>query len=200
MNRMYVQHVIAHRVVLAMLLLTASISIATSSAGAADFSADLVLNGKDAKSVTGKIYVQGDKIRQEIVEGEDKQIMLFRPDKGLIWIVSPQEEMYMEMPYQTDNKRFEKWSAERESNAKLLGEETVSGFSCKKYEIDENGEKIQYWVSDKISLPLKVQYKDGGMEYKNIKQGQIPDDMFEAPPEYNKVVMPMSPDSSGESE
>ena len=101
------------------------------------------------------------------------------------------------MPYQTDNKRFEKWSAERENNAKFIGAETISGFSCKKYETEEEGEKTYFWVSDKVPLPLKVQYKDGSMEYKNIKQVSLPASLFEVPAEYTKMVMPVLPESLG---
>jgi hypothetical protein len=166
---------------------------------AGEFSADLVLKDRDAQKITGRIFVQDDKIRQEILEEGEKQVMIFRPDLGVIWLVTPEEEMYMEMPYQTDNKRFERWSAERENNAKLIGAETISGFSCKKYETEDEGEKTYFWVSDKIPLPLKVQYKDGSMEYKNIKQVSIPASLFEVPAEYTKMVMPVLPESLGAS-
>jgi hypothetical protein len=166
---------------------------------AGEFSADLVLKDRDAQKITGRIFVQDDKIRQEILEEGEKQVMIFRPDIGVIWLVTPEEEMYMEMPYQSDNKRFERWSAERESNAKLIGAETISGFSCKKYETEEEGEKTYFWVSDKVPLPLKVQYKDGSMEYKNIKQVSIPASLFEVPAEYTKMVMPVLPESLGAS-
>jgi hypothetical protein len=164
---------------------------------AGEFSADLVLKDRDAQKITGRIFVQDDKIRQEILEEGEKQVMIFRPDIGVIWLITPEEEMYIEMPYQTDNKRFEKWSAERENNAKFIGAETISGFSCKKYETEEEGEKTYFWVSDKVPLPLKVQYKDGSMEYKNIKQVSLPASLFEVPAEYTKMVMPVLPESLG---
>ncbi len=160
---------------------------------AVDFSADLFMEEKGDQKITGKIFVQGDKIRQEIVEEGEKQVMIFRPDKGVIWLITPDEEMYMEMPYQADNKRFEKWSPERESNARFLGNETVSGLACKKYEIQDDGEKTFFWVSDMIPFPVKVQYRNGVREYKSIKENALSDSLFDVPAEYTKIVMPVVP-------
>ena len=158
---------------------------------AGDFSADLVIKGKGEPTINGKIYVQADKIRQETVQNDEKRIMIFRPDKGVIWMVAPEEETYVEMPYQADNRRFEKWTPERERNAQVVGEETVSGLRCKKYETQEEGEKTYFWISDKLPLPVRVQYKDGSMEYKNIQDGAMADSLFEVPPEYTKTLMPV---------
>ncbi len=159
---------------------------------AGGFSADLVITEKGERTITGKIYVCEDKIRQEIDENGAKRVMIFRPDKGVIWMVAPEEETYIEMPYQADNKRFEKWTPERENNARVVGEETVSGLTCKKYETQEEGEKTYFWISDRLSLPVRVQYKDGSMEYRNIQDGSLADSLFEVPPEYSKMTMPVT--------
>jgi len=158
---------------------------------AAEFSADFVVQTPDEEDMTGKIFVKGDKVRHEMKAEGEEQTMIVRPDKGVTWMIMTEEKMYMEIPYQSDNQAFEEWTAEKESKAKLVGEETVSGIQCKKYESDEDGEKTYFWVSKKYPFPLKVQDSASTLEYKNIKEDKIPDSQFELPAGLKK--MPMSP-------
>jgi hypothetical protein len=163
-----------------------------------EFSADFVMQGKGmSQYVTGKIFVKGDKMRQEMVVEGMKQIMIFRPDKAVIWTLMPEGKMYMEMPYQTGDKRFEKWSSEKESKAKYLGKETVSGLACKKYELVEGGEKVQVWISEKLPFPAKMEHGTGIVQYKNIKWDPVQSDLFEIPSQYQKMSMPMMPEGMG---
>ncbi len=165
---------------------------------AQEFSADLVMQEKGKGIyITGKIFVKGNKMRQEMVVEGMKQITIIRPDKGVIWMVMPEGQMYMETPYQAGDKKFEKWSSEKEKKAKYLGKETVSGLSCKKYQITEGGEKMHVWISEKSPFPVKMDYRDGIMEYKNIKFGSVRDSLFEIPSGYQKMSIHMMPGGMG---
>jgi len=164
------------------------------SAGAVEFSADMVIQPKGDEALTGKIFVKGEKVRQETSEEGEVQIMIIRPDKKVTWMITPEEKVYMEMPYQSEDKTFEEWTAEKEKKAKLLGEDTVSGLVCKKYESMEDGEKTFFWVSKQFPFPIKVEDAEVTMEYKNIKDGPLAESLFELPEGYQKMSMPIVPE------
>ncbi len=163
---------------------------------AIEFSADMFIQPKDEEPLKGKIYVKGDKVRQEMTEEGEVQIMIIRPDKKVTWMIIPEDKTYLEMPYQAEDKTFEEWTAEKESKAKLLGEETVSGLQSRKYESIEDGEKTYFWISKKFPFPVKVEDAEVTMEYRNIKEGSVPDSLFELPSGYEKMTMPMMPGKS----
>ena len=105
----------------------------------------------------------------------------------------PEEKAYIEMPYQSEDRTFEEWTAEKEKGAKFLGEETVSGMPCKKYEITEEGEKTIFWISTQFPFPIKVEDSEVTMEYKNIKMDPLKDSVFELPKGYEKITSPILP-------
>ena len=160
---------------------------------AVEFSADMVIVPKGDEPMKGKIFVKADKIRQETTDDDETQIMIIRPDKKVTWMITPEEKTYMEMPYQSADKTFEEWTAEKEKNAKFLGEETISGMPCKKYEVMEDGEKTILWISKQFPFPIKIEDPEMVMEYKNIKLGELEDSLFELPAGYEKMSTPIVP-------
>ncbi|MCU0589749.1 MAG: DUF4412 domain-containing protein [Syntrophobacteraceae bacterium] len=163
---------------------------------AAEFSADFSVKTRGEEEVLGKIHVKGNKLRQEVTEEGEIQIMIIRPDKNVTWMITPEEKMYMEIPYESESQAVEPWSAEREKEAKLIGEESVNGHATRKFEVLEDGEKVTYWISKKLSFPVKIEDSESIMEYKNIKEGAVPDSQFDIPAGYEKMTMPMMPGKS----
>lgn len=166
---------------------------------AAEFSADFSVKTKGEDEVKGKILVKGNKIRQEVTEEGDTQILIIRPDKKVTWMLTPDEKIYMEVPYESDSQSVEPWSAEKEKGAKFLGEEAVNGHPAKKFETVEEGEKVTYWVSKKLNFPVKIEDAESVMEYRNIKEGSVADSQFEVPSGYEKMTMPVMPGTQGAS-
>jgi hypothetical protein len=160
---------------------------------AMEFSADVVIVPKGDEPMKGKIFVKGDKVRQETSDEGETQVMIIRPDKKLTWMITPEEKTYMETPYQPSDKTFEEWTAEKEKNGKFLGEETVSGMPCKKYETIEDGEKTVFWISKQFPFPIKIEDSEMTMEYKNIKLGLLNGPLFELPAGYEKMAAPIVP-------
>ena len=68
-------------------------------AQAAEFSA-LVVSRSGSQESQGKVYFQGEKMRQEVSTPEGQTINIARPDKQVMWMVLPGQKMYMEMPFQ----------------------------------------------------------------------------------------------------
>ena len=162
-------------------------------AEASEFSADMFIVPKGDEPMKGKIFVKGDKVKQETSGEDETQVMIIRPDKKLTWMISPEDKTYIEMPYQSTDRTFEEWTADKEKNAKFLGQETVSGIPCKKYELIEDGEKTSLWISKQFPFPIKIEDSEMTMEYKNIKLGPLDDSVFDLPAGYEKMDMPIIP-------
>ncbi len=167
----------------------------SSCAFAKEFSADFIIQERVEKQIVkGKIFMKGDKMRHEITMKERTQITIVRPDKSVVWVVYPEEKMYMEMPYEAGDEKFKEWTPDKEKTAKYLGKEYVSGLLCKKYQLIENGEKTYFWISEEFPFPVKIEHKNGVMEYKNVKEGHVSNSLFEIPHGYKKMSMPAMPE------
>ena len=165
---------------------------------AAEFSADLSVQTKGEEPMVGKVFVKNGKIRQEVGEGGEHQVMIIRPDKQVSWMISPEDKTYTEIAYQANDKAMEEWSPEVEKGAKFLSDEAVGEHPCKKFEVIEEGEKTYYWVSKKLNFPIKFEDSETTFEYKNLKEGSVADSLFDIPEGFEKMVMPeMPPDKPG---
>jgi hypothetical protein len=62
-------------------------------------------------------------------------IHITRPDKKLTYIILPQQKAYAEMPITANlQKNMMTMSEKDKANLKKIGEETISGLVCDKYE------------------------------------------------------------------
>jgi hypothetical protein len=166
----------------------------------AEFSANVHMHHQGQAQKPSKVYVKGEKRRQETsLEGQGKQIMIIRPDKKVVWILMPEDRMYMETSYQETEEEMAsmQWTQAKQSRAKYLGEEKVSGYTCRKYEVSHQEDKSYVWVSETLESVLKMESEDGTMQYKNIEQKHMADSLFEIPSGYQKMGYPMmSPKAS----
>lgn len=166
---------------------------------AAEFSADLLLK-RAGETITGKVYVKGDKIRQEYIQQGTKQVMIFRFDKEMFWLLMPAQKVYMDIPSNqcatasdpTLDQKIKDMAVQ-----KNLGKETVNGYICDKYQYiykDSSMGTATQWYSQKLNYPIKSEYKSpsGYMftEYKNIKEGGVSDSLFDVPGDYMKMSVP----------
>ena len=67
-------------------------------ANAQDFSADTVSTTKEG-TFTGKIFATKEKTRMEMSQA----ITITRTDKKIVWMLMPDEKMYMEQPLKPQN-------------------------------------------------------------------------------------------------
>ena len=178
--------------------------VLSSMASAAEFSADLIIDNPQGK-FAGKVYIKGDKIRQEILKEDMKQVVILRLDKGVTWTLMPENKMYMEISAigkeATDPEIEEKIKDMAEK--KSLGKEKVNGYVCEKYQYiyhDKSLGVLTQWLSKRLNYPIKTEYKAEAYhmvtEYKNIKEERIPDSLFEIPSGYQKMQLPMMPGMS----
>ena len=167
-------------------------------AQAAEFSATMITKAGGTE-IPGKVYVKGDKMRNEIQASGHPIINIMRPDKKLVWIIMPQQKAYMEMPINPGTQqRMMSLTEKQKAKMKKVGSETIDGYACEKYEttMDQQGKsmKVYTWIATDLGVPIKVVSEDGSfsMEYKDIKSGEVADSQFEAPQGYKKMKMPFA--------
>ncbi len=162
---------------------------------ALEFSADTIMTFKGQGKTVGKIYYKSDKFRMDI-ESPEKVITITRMDKKVVWNIMPSQKMYMELPFNLNNKPMVEEKFEGEIERKYIGKETIDGHPTKKYLItyrsgNKTDQVYQWWATD-INFPVKTAATDSSwvQEYKNIKSGTQPNSLFELPKGYKKFQFP----------
>ncbi len=166
---------------------------------AAEFSADMESKSKGQIVSQGKIFMKGDLSRQEMTMGGRQVIIINRPDKSLAWTLMVQGKSYLEVPVNHEDKEMMpgNWNVELAKGSKKLGNETVNGIKCNKYELTNEGEKVTYWISEKDDVPIRIISSDMEINYRNINIDTQPDKLFQVPTGYRKIVMPNIPGMQG---
>jgi outer membrane lipoprotein-sorting protein len=165
-------------------------------AQSAEFSATMITKA-GGRQTQGKIFVKGDKIRNEMKADGGTQISIIRLDKKVMWLIMPAEKTCMEMPMNPQATGQMMIERPQEQEMKLLGKETINGYETEKYEISvrHRGKAVkQYiWLSKKLGMPIKMAAADGShsMEYRDIQEGGVPDALFKPPKGYQKMQVPM---------
>ncbi len=169
-------------------------------ARAAEFSALMSVKDGD-KVVTGKIFVQNDKQRQEFRDAQGQTITIVRPDKKVFWVVMPLKRAYLELPLKTRLPGQFIQIPQDARGKRLVGHDRVSGYDTDKYEFTlRDGtmlERQTVWVATKLDAPIKmtVSERNFSIEYKSIKEGGVNERLFEIPPGYQKLSAPGSFDA-----
>jgi hypothetical protein len=162
---------------------------------AIEFSADSIhkTSGRTFKS---KIYYKQDKIRMEVLDTVHKGYNIIRKDKEIMWMIMPEQRMWMEVPFNVKSGiQFEK-KVKGEVSRKLIGTETINGHPTKKYEVTlkyrDSLFKVYQWIATDIDFTIKSAAIDGSwsQELKNIKIEKQPNNLFEIPTGYQKINIP----------
>jgi hypothetical protein len=160
------------------------------------FSADLVMSAS-GHSVTGKYYMNGDKMRMEMSMMGQSSITIARHDKKVSWILMPTQKTYMEVSMAGKAQGPTPFDADADFKYTAMGTETVDGHPCKKmkFTVTKNGTAFSgfHWLAtDLKDLPIKWSDEAGTsvMELKNVKLGPAPAELFELPAGYKKMEMP----------
>lgn len=162
---------------------------------AAEFSAQ-VLTRFQGEETRGKVYVKGNRIRQEFPSGGGAKIIIYNADTKLAWMVMPERKMYLEMPITEEITRSLMQAAKDQGQMNPLGSETVNGYSTNKYEtaFRLNGGELRHhiWVAKTLGLIIKVESLDKtfSREYREIKESQVPEAIFAPPADYQKMRLP----------
>jgi hypothetical protein len=183
------------RKTLLLVMITLACWLGVGQALAAEFSA-LMVSRVGSQETQGKVFFQGEKMRQEFSSPQGTNINIARPDKMVMWMIMPGQKMYMEMPFNKAQMGKTMEMPQDKAQMKLLGTETVNGYETEKYETTMEGRgktvKVYMWLSKKLGIPIKMVSEDGSfsLEYRDIKEGSLPAEVFEVPQGYQKMTMP----------
>ena len=165
---------------------------------AVEYSADEVITTDDM-TITSKVHYAPGKIRKDQnIEGMT-QSTIVRQDLKVIWILMPNEMMYMEMPItEGENASMrDSYSGDFSRDTVLhekLGEETVNGIKAVKNKVTvkdpQSGEfEGLMWLSED-GIIVKMETDQMTLDLKNIKMGKQDPQVFEVPAGYSKMGMP----------
>jgi hypothetical protein len=159
---------------------------------AQEFSADMVMTQKGV-TTSAKVFMSGQKSRMEA----PGSISISRMDKKVMWILMPEQKMYMEQAFDPSKMMVSSGKIEGELERTPLGKDTVDGRVTDKYkvtyEIQGMRNEMYQWIESGSNFPLKTASLDDSWsaEYRNIKTGPQPDSLFEVPAGYKKFSMDM---------
>lgn len=159
---------------------------------AQEFSADMVMT-QNGVTTNAKVFMSGQKSRMEA----PGSISISRMDKKVMWILMPEQKMYMEQAFDPSKMMASSEKVEGELERTPLGKDTVDGKVTDKYkvtyEIQGMRNEMYQWIESGFNFPIKTSSLDGSWsaEYRNIKTGPQPDSLFEVPAGYKKFSMDM---------
>lgn len=162
-------------------------------AAVTEFSADLSMTIANGKAMTGKVFVKGDKIRNEVAVMGQTSITIARQDKRVTWLVMTAVKKYREMPMKYDPSHP---TPDMPFDTKEIGKDKANGYDCKLIQLTfKNPEYgiVVNWVATQLNMPVRVQVmnKSGALvttiDYSNIKMGSQPDSLFEIPAGFTKM-------------
>lgn len=165
---------------------------------AQEFSADFSSKGI-GESNSGKIFNANFKSRMEM----GNIVTIAKIDENKAWVIMPKEKTYMEMPLTSSSFVTGSKNLPGEIERKLIGKETLDGNIVDKYRIvytvGSKTEVLYSWILPDSGIPVKTAAQDGRwqVEYKNIKTGKQPDNLFEIPSGYSKFSVPSMNDVLG---
>lgn len=96
----------------------------------AEFSTEIASKAKEG-TFTGKIFAANDKVRMEI----PGTVTITRTDKNVVWVLMPQQNMYMEQAFDPRNVAQVAEEVPGEIERKFIGDEAVDGKNTKKYHV-----------------------------------------------------------------
>ncbi len=182
---------------LAMLLVL--FATGTVAAAPVEFSAAITVSDAQKKISTGKVFIKGEKIRQETTVDDQSSITILRLDKKLSWTLIPAEKQYMEVALNFDPAHPASGSKDHEYTTSDLGTEKVNGYDCRvtqyTYKNPKYGVTVQ-WVAKSLNYPVRYLTKDSKghvtltVDYTNIKTGKLADSLFEVPSGYTELKLP----------
>jgi len=164
------------------------------------FSVDLVMKS-DGLDLTMKRSIDHGRIRTDMTTGDQQFTMIELGDeKGTTLILMPEQKMAMkqtragmdEAMKKAKKQAKEKTEAQVAAAPKLeiedLGDETIEGHTAKKIRFVSDQGPVLGWFDKESGAPMRfestIEGKKSTIEWKNLKRGSQPAELFEVPKGY----------------
>jgi outer membrane lipoprotein-sorting protein len=163
--------------------------------GIASVKYDMVMTAPGAPVVTQKIEVKGNKMRTEMTQEGQTQIILVDYDARTMYMYMPEENMAMKVAFNPPAKSaVEEAQSVTGYNPTVVGTETIDGKVCLVVEYTAEGAATKMWIWEEHAFPIRVEVTTAEgkttVEYKNIEFVDIPDSEFELPEDVEIVEVP----------
>lgn len=143
----------------------------------------------ESPTVDGKLYLSKGRLRVEL--GPMVDVYVVEQKKG--WRMFPELKQYFDigakqvstyLPAMTDGSPCP--TSERPA-CKMVGKEILEGRSATKWElVNPHGERIYLWTDDQLGIAVRWHIENATYDATGIREGAVPDSMFELPAGYAK--------------
>ena len=142
------------------------LGLVTGPATAREFSADVLQRGPQGMMSHSRLYVSGDRLRNETLGGGRRVVQIRDAGLGREWILYPAEHAYMEVPISQGNPvRQNPCAGLPGATCEKLGDGEISGRPVTHYaiDVDVNGQMMrsQYWIDSERGIALRERTPDG---------------------------------------
>ncbi len=163
------------------------------------FKADFVMIEGGETMVTGRYYASPDGLRLEGVQEGESWIMIVNFEQGVVLNVMEEEKIYLATPFIFEDTEvttedvfggfaFGNPCPGEGTESRLLDRETLHGRAVEKWECRlPDGDEVTVWYDGRLQGGIRVSDGDGVFELNNIEEVQIPHDLFEPPPGYQRM-------------
>lgn len=155
---------------------------------------DYTMTASDA-TVTGKVWLQGKKMKSETTVAGQNVVMYVDGDNNTMIMYYPAEKTAMKITSEQAEEQntlsdtpLDYTSDIDQTSMKELETVVYDGVKCRVVEVTEKDSKTvaKMWIREDYGIPVRIESTDaqGGkfvMEYKNVKVGSIEASVFELP-------------------
>lgn len=166
------------------------------------FSADMSMTSqRQPEPLKGKIFFDKGNMRMDMTTQRGDMSIIRDNAAKTSYTLMHERKMYMEMkdgarpmgrgPRPPDVKTYDPnnpCAGEPNVTCKKVGEETVNGRDCDKWEFTsaDASQNRTVWVDKKLHIPVRSVSADSTVEFTNIKEGPQDKSHFEVPSDYQK--------------
>jgi outer membrane lipoprotein-sorting protein len=159
----------------------------------------------EGPALESKMWFKDENLRMETDMPEAGGNVVYIANKAdkAMYMYQPAQNIAMKLPYKEEQFSGPQDKAEDvdASKAKYVGKDKIDGKTCLVYELAIEGGKEKIWVWEEYGLPLRMETEVEGqktiIEYRNVKVGDIDDNMFKLPAGTQIMDMPNMPGVSG---
>ena len=159
---------------------------------ASQFSVVETVQVDGGRSLVQHLYRDGEKLRLEIQEGPEMQIVVLRKDQKKIYTILPAQKLVLESAYR-DTGSAANLGLPGESGAswEFQGKETMRGHPSTKYLVRGEPKSVYVWLDEAGQYPLRVAPVDGKtvIDWDQYQVGPQPSNLFEPPADFRTMSM-----------
>lgn len=161
---------------------------------------DCSISVNGANKVSSKVWVADKQNRTEMSKDGEKIVSIIDEKANIAYTYMPDQKTAYKHKIDLTEDHDSGMTSEQytkdvdDTNIKVLETTTYDGVKCKVLQIkDKDSSPIKMWVREDYGVPVRMEIKDPDgdavVEYKNIKVGTIPANMFTLPAGINIINM-----------